>query len=75
MKIVIYGTADCKWCDRAKELVTGLNLDYDYVDVAESEEAQTMFREQGLRTVPQVFDSNTRIGGYEALKAHFANPS
>lgn len=66
----IYGTPDCPWCDRVKELVGGNDLEYTYIDVAESEEAQKMFRTNGYRSVPQVFYESEHIGGYEATSRY-----
>lgn len=65
---VIYGTESCVWCDRAKELLDNVGEDHQYVDVSEDVEAQQMFRERNLRTVPQVFLGDTHIGGFEALR-------
>lgn len=71
----IYGTQQCPWCDRAKELVSSNGFEYIYTDVGESKEAQRMFRQNGYRTVPQVYHNGVHIGGYEAtqqfLKEYF----
>jgi glutaredoxin len=64
----IYGTQQCPWCDRAKELVSSNGFEYIYTDVGESEEAQQMFRQNSYRTVPQVYHNGVHIGGYEATQ-------
>lgn len=65
----IYGTENCKWCDRAIELLDKLGEEYQYVDVGEDPKAQAMFREKSLRSVPQIFLESSHIGGFEALRA------
>lgn len=66
----IYGTPNCVWCDRAKLLAEKHELDYQYIDVSQSQELQVWFKEQGWRTVPQIKDDNSYIGGYESLATH-----
>jgi len=66
----VYGTDSCPWCDRAIEILEKLGKGYQHVDVGEDEAAQNMFREEGLRSVPQVYFEGYRIGGFEALKKH-----
>jgi len=63
----VYGTCSCAWCDRAKELLKSKDRQVEYVNVETDTEAQQMFREQRLRTVPQVYHNGKHIGGYEAL--------
>lgn len=66
----IYGTENCRWCDRAKDLAAKFEIEFEYIDVGEDPEAQDMFREKRLRTVPQVFFSGKHIGGFDSLKDH-----
>jgi len=65
---IVYGTPNCAWCDRSKELLKRHEKAYEYVDVSEDEDARTMFIENGYRTVPQVYDGLNYIGGYEKLE-------
>lgn len=62
----IYGKPNCPWCDRAKGLLQP--DEYNYVDVSKDQEAKEVLVEMGVRTVPQVFDRDNHIGGFEALK-------
>ena len=66
----IYGTQQCPWCDRVKDLVNSTGFEYTYTDVGESEKAQQMFRQNNYRTVPQVFHDGEYIGGYEATNKY-----
>lgn len=67
---IVYGTDSCPWCDRAVELIEKHGEEFSYVDVGDDEKAQAMFRAERLRSVPQVFLGDSRIGGYEALRSH-----
>lgn len=66
----IYGTQQCPWCDRVKNLIASYGMKYTYTDVGQSEEAQQMFRQNQWRTVPQVLFQGKHLGGYEAVKAY-----
>lgn len=74
---VVYSTPQCSYCDRAKELLNREGVDYEVTDVSEDLEAQAMFRERAMRTVPQIFiqddDGNEveHVGGFDQLCEHF----
>lgn len=68
----IYGSTKCSYCNHAKALAEKLGIRYDYINVKEDENAMEMFRENGWRTVPQVFfkdesGNDQRIGGYDDM--------
>lgn len=68
MATIVYGKPNCVYCDRAKRLLNGLNIDFDYKDVS-----LPGFREELLelvpsaKTVPQIWLHDSYIGGYDAL--------
>lgn len=64
----IYGKKNCAGCDQAKALLDSKGIGYHYIDVMSSAAAQTLFREKGFRSVPQVFIDDEHIGGFEELK-------
>jgi len=69
--IEIYGTDNCVFCDRAKELLQMYEKKYTYIDVTETEDRTAAFFKKfpDVRTVPQVSLSNGfHIGGYTELK-------
>lgn len=69
---VVYSTGSCPYCDRAKVLLEQKEVDFRVVDVGEDVDAQKMFREKALRSVPQIFDEKqAHIGGYTDLVDHF----
>lgn len=69
----IYTKHDCPWCDRAKALLEHLGFDYEErhfnVDFSK-DDLIGMLPEDVSPTVPQIFDNDTRIGGYEALLSY-----
>ena len=66
---VVYGKPNCQGCEQAKALLEAKGLGYEYVDVMKTPSAQTLFREKGFRSVPQVFLNGEHIeGGFEGLK-------
>ena len=69
MKVVIYSTALCPFCDRAKMLLQKRNIDYTEFKV---DQDVKLFEEMlelsnGRRSVPQIFIDNRHIGGYDDL--------
>ena len=74
MMIYVYGTQDCPYCDKAKDLLDANKLDYRYYDVSEDTAARAELKRRGLATVPQIFKhaGNGHMahwGGYTDLKA------
>ena len=76
MAIVIYSKPNCIYCDKAKALVKGLDLNYeekmfgkDFKSVEELYEAVG----KQVRTMPQIIIDDKHIGGYNELVEHFAD--
>lgn len=64
----IYGTKDCSFCYSARDFLKLQNIEYEYIDVTQCEQARKLFKERNFRTVPQVFsDTGNHIGGYQDL--------
>lgn len=68
MDIVIYGKKGCVGCDQSKALLDSKGITYEYVDVMVDRVAQSLFRENGWRAVPQITIDNAHVGGFDALK-------
>ena len=66
----IYGTTNCTFCDKAKQLLTQHDKPYTFIDVAEDEDITAAFfkRFPGVRTVPQIVVEDEHIGGYHDLE-------
>ena len=68
--ITIYGRANCPWCDKAKQLATDNQLQYQYIDyVKEGLTADELraIAKHDVKTVPVVLVKGKYIGGYEEL--------
>ena len=70
MKLTIYTRDNCPFCDMAKALLESRGVEYTAVNVGVLTEARDYLVEQGLRSVPQIFNGTTLIqGGYQGLAA------
>lgn len=69
-KIIIYSTATCPYCDRAKDLLKSKNVSFEEIRVDLSEDKRLeMEKLSGRRTVPQIFINDQHIGGFTDLAA------
>jgi len=66
----IYGTSSCGFCDRAKDLLESNNLEYTYQDVTMDQGLIDLFKMNGWKTVPQIFEDEKHIGGFDKLKKY-----
>lgn len=72
--VLIYSTATCPYCVRAKQLLQAKNLVYKEIRVdLDDTERDKMIALSGRRTVPQIFIDDKHIGGYDDLCAYFKN--
>ncbi|OGH58934.1 MAG: hypothetical protein A2725_04270 [Candidatus Magasanikbacteria bacterium RIFCSPHIGHO2_01_FULL_33_34] len=68
MNIKIYTTPTCPYCERAKELLNSINLEYKEVDVESNpEERVKLIEDYQWMTVPAVFIDDKLVGGYDDL--------
>ena len=65
----IYTKDDCKWCNKAKELLQVQGINYYEKDLINPEYLKE-WRELGVKTVPQILKEDNLIGGYEKLRKH-----
>ena len=69
----IYSKDNCPWCDKAKALLSDLDIHYEEMKLGRDygrEDLIKLLPENLPLTVPQVFLYNKRIGGYEDLKEY-----
>ena len=69
MKVKIYSTAICPFCDRAKMLLQKRDIEFTELKV---DQDVKLFEEMlklsnGRRSVPQIFIDDKHIGGYDDL--------
>ena len=69
--IVMYSTAFCGYCQRARGLLErkGVSIHEIKVDEDANERATMLKRSGGRRTVPQIFIGERHVGGYDDLAA------
>ena len=69
-KIVMYTTAWCPYCARARNLLTAKGAAFEEIDVdAAAGAREEMMTRSGRHTVPQIFVGNNHIGGSDELQA------
>lgn len=69
--VIMYATAWCPYCMRARSLFGRLGIEYKEIAVDEEPEqrAEMVTRSGGYRTVPQIFIGDRHIGGFDELNA------
>tara|TARA_B100001996_G_scaffold244959_1_gene189684 strand:+ start:879 stop:1106 length:228 start_codon:yes stop_codon:yes gene_type:complete len=70
LKVLIYTKDNCIWCDRAKILLDSKKISYNEIDLSDDSERLKFYENIGdnVKTVPQVFIDDKRIGGFQDLK-------
>jgi glutaredoxin len=67
MNYTIYGKSNCPYCVQACDLLVIIEEPYTYIDVLVNQDALTMIKSMGARTVPVIFHRGEWIGGYTDL--------
>ena len=60
----------CSYCELAKILLMEQDHDFDVINIKDNAQALAVLRLKNLRTVPQIWDGDLHIGGYEDLKKY-----
>jgi glutaredoxin 3 len=69
-KIVMYTTAWCPYCIRAKRLLKSKGWDFEEIDVdGDFEKRRWLVQVTGRRTVPQIFIGDEPVGGFDDIHA------
>lgn len=70
-QVVMYTTAVCPFCVRAKALLKKKGVAFEEVDLNEQPErrAEMLDKSEGRRTVPQIFINDQHVGGCDDLYA------
>ncbi len=70
-RVVIYTTAVCPYCIRAKQLLAARGVTrIEEIRIDEDpEQRQIMMERTGRRTVPQIYIGDTHVGGCDDLYA------
>ncbi len=68
--VVMYGTARCPYCVRARALLDSKGVAFDDIRIDENPERRAEMEDLSQRrTVPQIFIDDTHIGGCDELYA------
>lgn len=69
-RVVIYTTAFCGYCSRARQLFEHKGVAFEEIRVdQEPERRREMIERSGRRTVPQIFIGDRHVGGCDDLFA------
>jgi len=73
LKVEIYTKNNCIWCDRAKLLLDSKDIEFKEIDLSDDQKREKFYNSIGenVKTVPQIFIDDLRIGGYQDLVAWF----
>lgn len=68
--LTVYTKNNCPYCDRAKALLESRGVEYNAINLEDQPDARDFLVNQGLRSVPQIFNGTTLLqGGYQGLAA------
>mgnify|MGYP001547678543 CR=1 FL=1 len=68
--VVVYSTAYCGYCVRARALLTQLGVEFETIDVTDDDEQRRWLVDvTKQRTVPQIFIGGESVGGFDDLAA------
>ena len=67
--ITLYTRPNCKYCEQAKAWLSENDVPYKTIDITENELAREMLKEEGHKTVPQIYLYGELFveGGYTGL--------
>lgn len=69
-KVVIYTSAHCPYCKRAKDLLTQKGAEFEEISIDDNDDLRNeMVEKTNRQTVPQIFINDQHIGGSDDLYA------
>ena len=76
IEVKMYSKDECPWCERAKSLLESHSVSFDEIKIGR-DITREKFLElvPNVRTVPQIFVGETRIGGFDDLSNAIKNGS
>lgn len=67
-KVIVYTTAICPYCVRAKELLKRKQVEFEEVRIdLDQKRMREMLDRTQRRTVPQIYIGDHHVGGYDDL--------
>jgi|TARA_X000001036_G_scaffold69631_1_gene60959 glutaredoxin len=73
LNVVVYSKSNCVWCDRAKNLLNSVDLSFNEIDLSDDIKRNEFYKKigEGVKTVPQIFIDDIRVGGFPELVTWF----
>jgi glutaredoxin len=65
---IVYSRTVCPFCTQAKKLLESKGYTYTEVNIDTNAAGRDLLLEQGLRSVPQIYNNGELIGGFDKLK-------
>ena len=77
LNIVVHSKSACSQCEIVKNLLTAKNIAFDEFRIDEEDRRKAFYEKCGpsVRSMPQVFINDQRVGGIAGLQAAFAQLS
>jgi len=74
LNIIVYSKSACPQCDIVKNLLKARNISFEEIKIDEEEQRIAFYAKCGpsVRSMPQVFINEQRVGGVAGLQAAFA---
>ena len=66
----VFTQEGCSYCELAKIILMENDISFEIINIKDNEQALAVLRLKNLRTVPQIWDGDLHIGGYEDLKKY-----
>ena len=69
----VYSQDGCSYCELAKITLMERNIEFEEINLKDNAQALATLRLKNLRTVPQIWDGELYVGGYEELKEYITS--
>ncbi|WP_077033780.1 glutaredoxin [Pelomonas sp. KK5] len=74
LNIVVYSKSACPQCDTVKSILKSKSLEFQEVKIDDEDQRKAFYEKCGpsVRSMPQVFFNDQRLGGVAGLQAALA---
>ena len=69
----VYSQNGCSYCELAKIALMERNIEFEEINIKDNAQALATLRLKNRRTVPQRWDGELYVGGYEELKEYITS--
>lgn len=66
--MIVYSRTICPYCANAKSLLESKGIKFTEVNIDSNAAGRDYLVEKGLRSVPQIFQGDLHIGGFDKLQ-------